>query len=61
MRWACRSSERRPSTLSVVDSGDDGKPKSVLSKRDSPATKAFDEIVDKIVAVSRENEQKRKK
>jgi Mrp family chromosome partitioning ATPase len=51
---------RVPIDPSVVDSGDDGKP-IVLSKRDSLATKAFEDIVDKIVATSMENEQKRKK
>ena len=51
---------RVPIDPSVVDSGDSGKP-IVLSKRDSLATKAFDEIADKIVVVSRENEKKRKK
>jgi Mrp family chromosome partitioning ATPase len=51
---------RVPIDPSVVDSGDDGKP-IVLANRDSPATKAFDEIADKLVAVAKENEQKRKK
>ncbi|HEY3419616.1 MAG TPA: Mrp/NBP35 family ATP-binding protein [Methanomassiliicoccales archaeon] len=51
---------RVPIDPSVVDSGDDGKP-IVLAKRDSPATIAFEEIVDKLVAASRENEQRRKK
>lgn len=51
---------RIPIDPSVVDSGDSGKP-IVISNRDSLATKAFDEIADKIVAVSRENEQKRMK
>jgi ATP-binding protein involved in chromosome partitioning len=51
---------RIPIDPSVVDSGDDGKP-IVLSKRDSPASKAFEEIVDKLVAASEENEKKRKK
>ena len=50
---------RVPIDPSVVDSGDDGKP-IVLSRPESPATKAFDEIVDKLVAVSQENEQRRK-
>ena len=51
---------RVPIDPSVVDSGDSGKP-IVLSKRESLATKAFDEIADKIVAASEENEKKRKK
>jgi ATP-binding protein involved in chromosome partitioning len=51
---------RVPIDPTVVDSGDDGKP-IVLSNRESPASKAFEEIVDKLVAVSQENEQKRKK
>ena len=51
---------RIPIDPSVVDSGDDGKP-IVLSKRDSPASKAFEEIVDKLVAASEENEKKRKR
>jgi ATP-binding protein involved in chromosome partitioning len=51
---------RVPIDPSVVDSGDDGKP-IVLSRRESPATKAFDEIVDKLVAISQDNEQKRKR
>ena len=51
---------RIPIDPSVVDSGDDGKP-IVLSNRDSPASKAFEEIVDKLVTASEENEQKRKK
>jgi ATP-binding protein involved in chromosome partitioning len=51
---------RIPIDPGVVDSGDDGKP-IVLSKRDSPASKAFEEIVDKLVAASEENERKRKK
>jgi ATP-binding protein involved in chromosome partitioning len=51
---------RIPIDPSVVDSGDDGKP-IVLSKRDSPASKAFEEIVDKLVAASEANEQKRKR
>lgn len=51
---------RIPIDPSVVDSGDSGKP-IVISNRDSLATKAFDEIADKIVAISRENEQKRMK
>ena len=51
---------RVPIDPSVVDSGDSGKP-IVLTKRDSLATKAFDEIADKIVAASEENERNRKK
>jgi ATP-binding protein involved in chromosome partitioning len=51
---------RIPIDPSVVNSGDDGKP-IVLSKRDSPASKAFEEIVDKLVAASEENERKRKR
>ena len=51
---------RVPIDPSVVDSGDDGKP-IVLSKRDSPAAKAFEEIVDKLIAASEANEQMRKK
>jgi ATP-binding protein involved in chromosome partitioning len=49
---------RVPIDPSVVDSGDDGRP-IVLVKRESPASKAFEEIVDKLVAASKENEQKR--
>jgi ATP-binding protein involved in chromosome partitioning len=51
---------RVPIDPSVVDSGDDGKP-IVLSRRDSSASKAFEEIVDKIVTASEENEHNRKK
>ncbi len=51
---------RIPIDPSVVESGDSGKP-IVISNRDSLATKAFDEIADKIAAIARENEQKRMK
>ncbi len=51
---------RVPIDPSVVDSGDDGKP-IVLAKRDSMATIAFEDIVDKLVKASRENEQRRMK
>jgi ATP-binding protein involved in chromosome partitioning len=51
---------RVPIDPSVVESGDDGKP-IVLARRDSPASKAFEEIVEKLIAASKENEKKRKK
>ena len=51
---------RVPIDPSVVDSGDDGKP-IVLAKRDSPATKAFDVIVDALLVVANANDKKRKK
>jgi ATP-binding protein involved in chromosome partitioning len=51
---------RVPIDPTVVDSGDDGKP-IVLSNRESPASKAFEGIVDKLVAASQEIDQKRKK
>jgi MinD-like ATPase involved in chromosome partitioning or flagellar assembly len=51
---------RVPIDPTVVDSGDDGKP-IVLSNRESPASKAFEGIVDKLVMAAQEIEQKRKK
>jgi ATP-binding protein involved in chromosome partitioning len=51
---------RVPIDPTVVNSGDDGTP-IVLSNRESPASKAFEEIVDKLVATSQEIDQQRKK